>query len=349
MHLNQRCLGEILKGLGVARVIEKEEFSRLVRNALGVKELNVNEIPYRIREDYSRFSRKRTVFFRYRKEGYLEEKLDNMDVLGEGLIRTSWMLHNIHMMRSWRARRAKIEAYDKDLLTKVIKRASLFYGADLVGVAPYDERWAYAEFDPPFKVRYVVVLGFEMDIGANRDDIILSAEVGLNYSRMSITALLVSEFIRSLGYNALPQGNEGSLTIPFAVLAGLGEIGRMGLLITPEFGARVRLAKVLTDAPLVPDRPISFGLWDKCMNCNLCADACPAGAIPYGPPSWESRAGQIGVLKWSIDPVRCYEYWRKIGHSCAKCIYACPYSRTLWDMYHIEARQKALRKITGGV
>ena len=68
------------------------------------------------------------------------------------------------------------------------------------------------------------------------------------------------------------------------------------------------------------------------MNCFICADACPADAIPYGSPSWKSKVGQIGVYKWYIDPERCYSYWMEIGRSCAKCVYACPYSKALWDI-----------------
>ena len=40
--------------------------------------------------------------------------------------------------------------------------------------------------------------------------------------------------------------------------AGLGEYGRLGLLITPEFGPRVRIGKIFTDLPLSHDEPRSF-------------------------------------------------------------------------------------------
>ena len=49
------------------------------------------------------------------------------------------------------------------------------------------------------------------------------------------------------------------ITIPMAVDAGLGELGRNGLLLTEKYGPRVRLCKVFTDLPLEPDEPIDLG------------------------------------------------------------------------------------------
>ena len=71
---------------------------------------------------------------------------------------------------------------------------------------------------------------------------------------------ILAEFIRILGYKAIPMGNDTSLSIPLAIDAGLGELGRHGLLITPEYGPCVRLCKVFTDLPLEPDKPIQFGV-----------------------------------------------------------------------------------------
>ena len=68
--------------------------------------------------------------------------------------------------------------------------------------------------------------------------------------------------------------------------AGLGEIGRMGLLMTPRLGPRVRLAVVTTDLPLVADVPTSDPtVLDFCDVCRKCADICPAHAVPAGAPA----------------------------------------------------------------
>ena len=101
-------------------------------------------------------------------------------------------------------------------------------------------------------------------------------------SKMAFTASSLAEFIHNFGYTPIPDGNDMSLSIPLAIDTGLGQLGRNGLLITPEYGPRVRLCKVFTDPPLEPDSPIDFGVNDFCRRCRLCADACEVDAIQGG-------------------------------------------------------------------
>ncbi|MEM3703602.1 MAG: 4Fe-4S binding protein [Candidatus Bathyarchaeia archaeon] len=68
-----------------------------------------------------------------------------------------------------------------------------------------------------------------------------------------------------------------------AYCAGLGAFGVSSLLLTPEFGPRVRFVCVLTDAPLEHDKPYKGKV---CTRCNACVEACPSGAItPVVDPS----------------------------------------------------------------
>jgi epoxyqueuosine reductase QueG len=95
--------------------------------------------------------------------------------------------------------------------------------------------------------------------------------------------------------------------------AGLGWIGRSNLLINPELGARFRLVTVLTDMPLKPDEPLSFG----CGDCRACLSPCPAQAIKEKPEDFDH---------WT-----CYEKlneFRNSGivgqHICGVCVKTCP-------------------------
>jgi epoxyqueuosine reductase len=107
-----------------------------------------------------------------------------------------------------------------------------------------------------------------------------------------------------------------------AHLAGLGWIGKNCLLITPDYGPRVRLATVLTDAPLEAGRPIP----DGCGDCNRCVEACPVNAItgrPFNPN--EPRDLRLRAHL-------CSDYTEKRAHVigeglCGLCVYACPYGR----------------------
>src|SRR4030042_760644 len=131
-----------------------------------------------------------------------------------------------------------------------------------------------------------------------------AAATGIGYSRLAFTASTLAAFIRNLGYTAVPAGNATGLSVPLAVDAGLGELGRNGLLITPRYGPRVRLCKVYTDLPLEPDRPVDFGVRAFCRTCKRCAEACEAEAISsadepsYGPAC---RSSSVGALQWSED------------------------------------------------
>ncbi|MFP4176402.1 MAG: hypothetical protein ACOC2T_02465 [Planctomycetota bacterium] len=94
--------------------------------------------------------------------------------------------------------------------------------------------------------------------------------------------------------------------------AGLGWIGRNNLLVTPEYGARVRLGTVLTDMPLSVDQPLKQG----CGDCRACLEVCPAGAIAESPDDFDHRG--------------CYEKIREmikevnIGQNvCGICVRAC--------------------------
>ncbi|GIS71288.1 MAG: hypothetical protein CM1200mP10_08650 [Candidatus Neomarinimicrobiota bacterium] len=83
---------------------------------------------------------------------------------------------------------------------------------------------------------------------------------GVGYSRDVTTLLALAQYIRNLGYQAYASMNDTALSIPMAIQAGLGEYGRHGLLITKEFGPRVRIGKIFTDLPLAHDKPIQFGV-----------------------------------------------------------------------------------------
>ena len=144
------------------------------------------------------------------------------------------------------------------------------------------------------------------------------------YLRSGILALKLAAWIRELGYEATAHidGHYEVICPLVAVDAGLGTIGRMGLLMTPELGPRVRISVVATNMPLPvnelsPDRTtLHF-----CHHCKKCARVCPVAAIPDGP-----KANIDGVERWRINSEKCYHFWTTSGTDCGRCISACPYS-----------------------
>ena len=70
---------------------------------------------------------------------------------------------------------------------------------------------------------------------------------------------------------AVASMNDSALAIPLAVQAGLGEVGRHSLLITREYGPRLRLGKSFTDMPLEIDEPVRLGVKEFCDICQRCS------------------------------------------------------------------------------
>lgn len=196
------------------------------------------------------------------------------------------------------------------------------------GKPHYDEN---GDLQIPESMNRVVVMAFEMDYDTVMQYPTLNGGAAAmhGYSRMAVTASALATMIRELGYNAIACGNNTGLSVPMAIDAGLGELGRQGVLITPKYGPRVRLAKVITDLPLAVDRPISFGVKEFCDICMKCAKECPSQAIMHGDQVDHSDnfSNNPGVMKWPINPVKCQTGWKMSGSDCGICIKTCPFNK----------------------
>ncbi len=239
------------------------------------------------------------------------------------------------------ATREKIKATPKEL-TKKIKRVAKIYGASLVGVAEIREQWLYSKtysrsrkehlpVDLPEDMGHVIAIAIEMDY-----DLIQTAPsngsaaaAGLGYSKMAFISGMVSKFIREIGYDAYPCGNGTALSIPIAIDAGLGELGRNGLLITEKYGPRVRICKIFTNMPLVPDKPVSFGVKRFCDLCKKCARYCPSKSISFDEMTNEGPtiSNNNGPMKWYVNPESCFRFWCKSKTDCGVCIRVCPFNQ----------------------
>jgi epoxyqueuosine reductase len=111
-----------------------------------------------------------------------------------------------------------------------------------------------------------------------------------------------------------------------AALAGLGIIGKHNLLVTPEFGTRVRLRGIFMEAELEPTGPIDF---DPCNGCDMpCHRACPRKAFrsgaferPYCKEENDKREANPVILDGSIMGI---EEPSEVTEPCRNCERACP-------------------------
>lgn len=226
--------------------------------------------------------------------------------------------------------------------SKIIKKAAKFLGADLVGICYAHPNLIYShemdlldmehrKIEIHKECKHAVVMAVEMDYETCKysPDAISGASTGLGYSKQAVLANLVATFIRGLGYKAIPCGNDTAISIPLAIAAGLGELGRMGLLITEKYGPRVRIFKVFTDLPLDYDDYKSFGVEKFCKICKRCAKYCPSQAISNDEQniSGPSKSNFSGIKKWYINPEKCFVFWAKNWMDCNNCVTVCPFNK----------------------
>jgi len=236
----------------------------------------------------------------------------------------------------------QVPVEDPGAMANEVKRIAKFFGADLCGITDFDRRWLYsarvdtrdlseAPHDLPEGLTSVIVLGHEMeeDLVATYPSALAGAATGREYSHEASIVMQVAAYIRNLGYEAVPSMNDTALVIPYAVKAGLGEYARNQMVITPEFGPRLRFSKIFTNLPVAHDDPKPKGVRAFCDICTKCADACPVKALPYGPPSTERAniSAIKGVRKWTSDAEKCFGFWAKLSSDCAICMRVCPFNR----------------------
>jgi len=223
--------------------------------------------------------------------------------------------------------------------SKLIKKIAHSFGATLVGIAKVKPEWVYqgflrgvgkGDFEIPKHWEYAVVIA----VPHEWESFYANPTYGTSYDAYSMLRFIAGKletFIREIGYPArshVPPTQYDLVMPPLAIDAGLGELGRNGVLITPELGGNTRLAAITTSMPLEPDKPIDVGIAEFCMKCKICAEECPSESISFeDEPTQNIR----GFKRWSIDQDKCFTVWNSVATShsrgCRVCLSVCPYSR----------------------
>ncbi|MFC1823085.1 hypothetical protein ACFL9T_10290 [Thermodesulfobacteriota bacterium] len=222
--------------------------------------------------------------------------------------------------------------------TARVKGYTLHLGADLVGITEVNPDWVYSYKGEIFhnnwddwgkeielKHTYAIIFAEEMSfrLTGPAPHTPTTIESMVDYAKGAYISTQLAGFIANMGYSAAANHlrHYESILPPLAVDAGLGEVGRLGYLMTKEFGPRIRLSAVTTDLPLVADKPADIGVEDFCRICKKCAVCCPSNSIPM-----EDQAEVNGTLRWKLNDQTCFDYWGKIGTDCCICMKVCPWS-----------------------
>ena len=245
---------------------------------------------------------------------------------------------------------------DPSALTQEIKEYALSHGAELVGVLSPESIDAFPEYwigwqiqqaskkttDYMMDARSIMVLGYHAYDDIHEAQIAHNGEIEYPvYTRMRLYARRVMRQLEEKGFKCIVYPFNLSQK-KMAQLAGLGPVGKNSLIINPEYGPWIRLQSILTDAPLVPDRPYTR---DLCRDCTRCIDACPTGAL--SPYVVDPEKCLIGIsekdLAKLIEEDLSFTEFRDVSDSlfreymprftensvlmCTECQKACPYGR----------------------
>ncbi len=226
-------------------------------------------------------------------------------------------------------------------LTGQIKQAVIELGADLVGIADVKDlngiKTIPENLLEPFDCAISIAVKLPGSVFEQIND-----QPTPNYANVYLTAnrlldevaFKLSNLIESDGYQTLPVPASQALDREnwyaaishkaVARVAGIGWQGKNLLLITPEYGSRVRLASVLTSAPLTPDNPMA----NRCGKCMACRDACPVNAIKgvNTDTHYENRNQALYFDRCKDKLTKEFAPLPDIGAPmCGICIKVCPY------------------------
>lgn len=241
----------------------------------------------------------------------------------------------------------KVVDIDNARITDKLKKMLKYLGAKDVGITSMKKEYYYSyrgrhqenygdrvEENYAFAIAYTVEMDEDMINRAPNFEEVIAVTKG--YMDAAVIGIWGAEYIRSLGYDARGHvdGNYLVCAPLVAEAAGLGELGRHGLLVTEEEGSRVRLGVITTTLPLIPDESKKFGLGELCDECGICSKNCPSKAIPN-----DKSDG-----RWQTNQEACYEIWRRVGTDCGICLSSCPVSQEVGREYRGRLKDSHMRK-----
>ena len=214
-----------------------------------------------------------------------------------------------------------------DILEEVENEA-LDLGADKVGFTRLSPHHIFKNHSVLFDNLIVIIQ--EMD--KERVNLAPSFEtfkmIHQTYASLGVISNELTRFLRNKGFAAQAGSALNGMSV-YPILAqnaGLGWIGKNGLLITPEFGPRQRIAVIYTDIKNFPYNTANKHTWisEYCQKCKVCIKKCPAGAI------YETPIVTNQYHTTHISSEKCFpEFYDNYG--CSICIKVCPFSKTNYE------------------
>ncbi|MDR0434344.1 MAG: reductive dehalogenase [Gracilibacteraceae bacterium] len=187
----------------------------------------------------------------------------------------------------------------------------------------------------PYVITFAVEQHLETYLASTGYDGISVSQSFRSYHATANIAVILAQYIRSLGYRARAShfGNYQAAMPPALIASGMGEMTRTGDCVAhPRIGFRSKVAAVTTDLPLAPDKPIDFGMLDFCRVCMKCAENCPAQSISFE----RDPIVYNGYMRWDSDMAKCtaFRAGNDEGVNCGRCLKVCPWNSKEDSWFH---------------
>ncbi|MBE3094509.1 MAG: epoxyqueuosine reductase [Actinobacteria bacterium] len=216
---------------------------------------------------------------------------------------------------------ADLKSFGKDL------------GVDDIGFTQVDTSYIFSDKMILYKNAIVILMEMKPDMIKTAPSKLAEKEIFRTYYKLNVAANKIKGFLNERGYNAQAgPALGGEVNYPLlAQKAGMGVIGKHGMLITPNFGPSLRLAAIYTDKENLPINEQNEHMWVNkfCDNCNRCVSKCPGNAIYRDTKIFDDGSKQC------IDYKKCAEPFSR-NHGCTVCIKECVFFRS--DYYKIKEK-----------
>lgn len=210
---------------------------------------------------------------------------------------------------------------DKNTLTD-LEEFTLSLGVSKIGFTKVNPNFIFEGFEILCDTALILAMEMDRDKVKRSPSIEFAEEIYRTYDELGIAVNKIAEWLRVRGFDchASPAIGGDVNTVPVAQDAGIGCIGKNGILVTPEFGPCVRLAAVFIDVDNLPINQVNEHIWlrDFCETCNRCVKSCPAGAILETPIKLTD-----GTERY-IDPEKCAV---PFSEGCSTCIKTCVFTQ----------------------
>jgi ferredoxin len=197
----------------------------------------------------------------------------------------------------------------------------LSLGISKIGFAKVNPDNIFDGFEILCDTALVLALEMDRELVKTSPSIVFAEEIYRTYDELGIAVNKVADWLRERGYDchASPAVGGDVNLVPVAQNAGIGCIGKNGILVTPEFGPCVRLAAVFIDVENLPISTDNEHLWirDFCETCNRCIKTCPVGAIHQQPKILADGTERF------IDLEKCAV---PFSEGCSTCIKDCVFT-----------------------